>query len=738
VEQRAVDVDARCWCAPTCFDTDRALATLGHHTMKPFPLAEIKIAAVLATACVWLGCEAPTSTASEQTTPASPTVAAQPMPPLVTVTNLTQAPAVPEPGESAEALAAQSPLAPAKLSERLQEVVKLAQSGVGDDVIVAYIQNYPGSFDPTPDQILYLTDLGISDVVVTALVNHHVTPAPAPAPSPTVATVAPPAQGPVMPGPTEMPSETTYNPEPPLVYNPPTTVEYVTPPPAEEDGYFYSSLAPYGSWIDVADYGWCWQPTVVVLNYGWRPYCDHGRWLNTDCGWYWQSDYSWGWAPFHYGRWFHHPVRGWCWRPDSVWSPAWVSWRYTDTHCGWAPLPPGAHYHEGVGFTYYGASVGIGFSFGLHHDAWTFVPAAHFHDHEVARYRVPPTEHAVVYRQSTVINDYFVQNHVVVNRGVSDRVPALARTEPRPVVVRDLPQSGSGALRPDRLHQVGAEMVVYRPKPPAVQQQLAGATAPRTVRSQSTAAGYERTTGITPGHMQTEIRNAPGKLPPGPEQVANARPTVVELSRNSALVQPFSPATVRTEAPRTASPQNPAINSRPGAPPTVTQPSSSVRQETPRTLVIAPQSQAPRPTTPTPQVIRSQNSAPAPQSRPDPAYSPPVAEPRPAPSYPTQTVPVRPVPSYAPSVAESRPAHSWSQPAESRPAASYSPAPVQSRPAPSYTPSYSPAAQSRPAPSYSPPPEQSRPAPPAPTYSAPAARPAQASGATSSANRRQN
>src|SRR5690606_36433667 len=104
--------------------------------------------------------------------------------------------------------------------------------------------------------------------------------------------------------------------------------------------YFENALAPYGTWIDVADYGRCWQPTVVLINRSWRPYADRGRWVYTSHGWYWQSDYSWGWAPFHYGRWHQDRRHGWVWVPGSTWGPAWVSWRYTDDYCGWAPLPP--------------------------------------------------------------------------------------------------------------------------------------------------------------------------------------------------------------------------------------------------------------------------------------------------------------------------------------------------------------------------------------------------------------
>ena len=110
--------------------------------------------------------------------------------------------------------------------------------------------------------------------------------------------------------------------------------------------YFYDTLAPYGTWVQVDGYGRCWQPLVVVSEPGWQPYCDRGHWVYTDAGWYWMSDYSWGWAPFHYGRWFHHERFGWVWTPDTVWGPSWVTWRYSDDYCGWAPLPPFTAYRE--------------------------------------------------------------------------------------------------------------------------------------------------------------------------------------------------------------------------------------------------------------------------------------------------------------------------------------------------------------------------------------------------------
>ena len=94
---------------------------------------------------------------------------------------------------------------------------------------------------------------------------------------------------------------------------------------------------------------------------GW--YVHGGRWIYSTYGWYWHSDYSWGWrvplrtlvqpSPMGLVLAARHSV-----------GSAWVSWRYTDSYCGWA-LPPAAVYTSGVGFTYYGSSVGFSFGFGL-------------------------------------------------------------------------------------------------------------------------------------------------------------------------------------------------------------------------------------------------------------------------------------------------------------------------------------------------------------------------------------
>src|ERR1700743_1992558 len=114
------------------------------------------------------------------------------------------------------------------------------------------------------------------------------------------------------------------------------------PPPAaapEDVSYqnFYDALSPYGEWIDNPEYGYVWMPNAGP---DFKPYATNGNWVYTDEGWAWNSDYSWGWATFHYGRWFFQDGYGWMWIPGNEWAPAWVSWRRSPDYYGWAPLGP--------------------------------------------------------------------------------------------------------------------------------------------------------------------------------------------------------------------------------------------------------------------------------------------------------------------------------------------------------------------------------------------------------------
>ena len=97
---------------------------------------------------------------------------------------------------------------------------------------------------------------------------------------------------------------------------------------------FYNDLSPYGDWINYGNYGYVWVPFQANF----RPYYTNGYWVYTNYGWTWVSNYNWGWAPFHYGRWINDIRFGWMWVPGYEWAPAWVSWRGGGDYYGWAPL----------------------------------------------------------------------------------------------------------------------------------------------------------------------------------------------------------------------------------------------------------------------------------------------------------------------------------------------------------------------------------------------------------------
>jgi len=314
----------------------------------------------------------------------------------------------------------------------LAQVVRLAQAGVDESVILAYINNSSSPFNLTSGEIIYLKDLGLPDDAVQAMMQRdQQLGAPA--------TAAP-----------ETASDTN-------------AVETSAPPAEVTQNYFYDTLSPYGDWVDIAGYGLCWQPIVVIYDSNWQPYCDHGHWVYTDCGWYWLSDYSWGATTFHYGRWFHDPRHGWCWWPDTVWSPSWVTWRYGNNYCGWAPLPPHTVYRQGVGIFYNGVAVNAGFNFGLSANFFTFVPTQNFCDPHLRRFRVAPAQAAQIYSHTTIINDFNADSHshTIINAGIPARdISAVTRTEIHPVAIREV---SAPIARGEQLGRDNQSLIINRP-----------------------------------------------------------------------------------------------------------------------------------------------------------------------------------------------------------------------------------------------------------------------------------
>ncbi|HWI57731.1 MAG TPA: DUF6600 domain-containing protein [Bacillota bacterium] len=676
-----------------------------------------------------------TALQSEAITPVAP-------PPVVPApTGATNAPA---PIDIAEApvqpVTTEQPAPPPNIrtSGPTSEMVKLANSGVDEGVLLAFATNSTSTFNLGADEIIYLNDLGVPSNVVTAMIQRDqqlkalptsaAPAAPVPTEAPNAAApatgvpysyAAPAAAAPLGNQPTALspeqiaPQATAAAAYPATTYAAPAA--YAAPAEAAPVSYgtFYDSLSPYGSWVEVEGYGRCWQPTVVAVNPGWRPYFDSGHWVYTDCGWYWLSDYSWGWAPFHYGRWFRHNRIGWCWAPDTVWGPSWVSWRYSDAHCGWAPLPPAACYRPGVGFTYYGRSVAVGFEFGLSADCYAFIGWNHFHEHRLHGYALPPHQVNRVYHNTTVVNNIVVQNNIVVNRGIAPtRVAAATHTQVHTVAVRTVSGTAHvGGGRVERFDANNRTLSVYRPV------QATPATAPLAGHARNNlAAGRNAelaTMGLNPaatpashlaqGNTPAQPKFGP-KAPLGTQPPAGLPPTVTARPERA----PGHGATPQMPA------ANPAQNVH-GRPPVVTPAANAAAGKEPSVrnslLTVGRRESAPpavftRPAThsapelpPQPAAAPAGGSALAPAQNPvptpvaamprtpaQPAWTAPQAGnaaanfQRQAPARPTYQAPARPTlpaepPRYTPAPAMT-PQRSYSAPA---------PAPVWPQTMPSYS-----------------------------------------------------
>ena len=181
-----------------------------------------------------------------------------------------------------------------------------------------------------------------------------------------------------------------------LWMSPPADAGYY--PPAHSDAaYFHDSLAPYGTWTHHGSYGAVWYPHGVA--HGWRPYTQ-GRWVWDDSyGWTWASAFAWGWAPFHYGNWVWDAAFGWIWVPGRTWAPAWVTWRYSDSYIGWAPIGYGVNWWS--------------YNPGWNYGGWNYVHRHHFGAPVIHR-------HVIVVKQYQTI--YHTTRHWAPPRNAHNRI----------------------------------------------------------------------------------------------------------------------------------------------------------------------------------------------------------------------------------------------------------------------------------------------------------------------------
>lgn len=274
---------------------------------------------------------------------------------------------------------------------------------------------------------------------------------------------------------------------------PPTQRNYVSGPTGDFSN-FYEPLSSYGSWFQTTDYGYVYQPNVV-RDQRWRPYT-RGRWAFTDHGWTWVSNEPFGWACYHYGRWALVRDIGWVWVPGDQWAPAWVTWRESPGHIGWAPLPP-----ETMGWNSRSWDSTVDVGFGIDSRWFSFISYNHF-GNNIDSYCLPYTRNTVLYQSTTNVTHYVIRDRRVycggpryqnvcerigrkfpIHRLRFDQSPDFRRSgrllssrfsgsELR-VVAPQMEADWNRALRPDRVSRDLGDIVMERPNnlPDDVRQQ---------------------------------------------------------------------------------------------------------------------------------------------------------------------------------------------------------------------------------------------------------------------------
>lgn len=167
----------------------------------------------------------------------------------------------------------------------------------------------------------------------------------------------------------------------------------------------------------------------------------------TEYGWTWVSDYPWGWAPFHYGRWDLDNSYGWFWVPGNEWGPSWVTWRSGNGYYGWTPMRPGMSNNPGFGNNYDDL------------DRWYFVRERDFGRSDMHRYYANRSDYHTIINNSTVINNTYVdrsRNSTYITGPSRNDVQRVTGRKINTVSVRDNQRPGQ--------EMTNSSMQIFRPK----------------------------------------------------------------------------------------------------------------------------------------------------------------------------------------------------------------------------------------------------------------------------------
>jgi hypothetical protein len=324
--------------------------------------------------------------------------------------------------------------------------------------------------------------------------------------------------------------------------------------------FFYDNIGSDGSWVEVADYGYCWQPNIAVSNSKWRPYAD-GYWAYTDVGWTWVSYEDFGWATYHYGRWTRLRDRGWFWVPGREWGPAWVSWRTGGDYVGWAPLPP-----RGRDMDYDNRPINgqVDVEFDIGPSYYNFVDVRYIGE-PVLRERIVEPHLNITYISNTVnVTNISYTNSVVYNHGPDyDR---LSRYSTRPIrrmtLERDANVDLSVAVKSHGLTRVQGDKLVVAA--PMTFQKSATPVAPKMVKEKIAKPTFERGWSDADPKAQAELKQKMKS-----EDPKNVPPPSIKPNDNAQAAQ--SPGGA---SPASAPGTIPAATANPTANPAATQPAA--------------------------------------------------------------------------------------------------------------------------------------------------------------------